>query len=70
MHLLHAGVPLEIIALWLGHEQPNTTHTYVQADLNIKDQCAHLLDRTVVPARPAGPPLLPPAVISRSSATA
>jgi len=55
MHLLHAGVPLEIIALWLGHEQPSTTHTYVQADLNIKDQCAHLLDRTVVSRPPRRP---------------
>lgn len=48
MHLLQAGVPLEIIALWLGHEQPSTTHAYVQADLNIKNQCAQLLDRQVV----------------------
>ena len=55
MHLLHAGVPLEIIALWLGHEQPSTTHAYIQADLNIKNQCAHLLDRTVV-SRPRRQP--------------
>jgi integrase/recombinase XerD len=46
MHLLHAGVPIEVIALWLGHEQPATTHAYVQADLTIKDQCASLLDVT------------------------
>ena len=49
MHLLHAGVPIEVIALWLGHEQPTTTHTYVQADLTIKDQCSRLLDRTPGP---------------------
>jgi integrase len=27
MHLLQAGVPLEVIALWLGHEQPAVTHS-------------------------------------------
>ena len=57
MHLLHAGVPIEVIALWLGHEQPLTTHAYVEADLTIKNRCAHLLDDT--PAlhtrRPAAP---------------
>lgn len=55
MHLLHAGVPLEIIALWLGHEQPSTTHAYIQADLNMKDECVRLLDRTVV-SRPRRQP--------------
>ena len=29
------GVAPEIIALWLGHESPNTTHLYVEADLVI-----------------------------------
>lgn len=57
MHLLHAGVPIEVIALWLGHEQPLTTHAYVEADLTIKNRCARLLDDT--PAlrtrRPAAP---------------
>lgn len=57
MHLLHAGVPIEVIALWLGHEQPLTTHTYVEADLTIKNRCARLLDDTPGPRarRPAAP---------------
>jgi site-specific recombinase XerD len=38
MHLLQAGVAIEIIALWLGHEQINTTHSYIEADLNIKKE--------------------------------
>ena len=38
MHLLQAGVALEIIALWLGHEQPATTHGYLEADLNMKKE--------------------------------
>ena len=36
MHLLQAGVDITIIALWLGHEYPVTTHGYVEADLTMK----------------------------------
>jgi integrase len=36
MHLLQAGIAPEIIALWLGHESPVTTHFYVEADLEMK----------------------------------
>jgi integrase/recombinase XerD len=43
MHLLQAGVAIEIIALWLGHEQLSTTHGYLEADLDMKKQTlAHL----------------------------
>lgn len=45
MHLLQAGVPLPIIALWLGHEQPVTTHGYVEADLKMKEQCLNTLEK-------------------------
>lgn len=38
MHLLQAGVDITVIALWLGHESPVTTHGYVEADLAIKDR--------------------------------
>jgi integrase/recombinase XerD len=51
MHLLQGGVAPEIIALWLGHESPNTTHLYVEADLNMKRQALDIL----VP--PKGKPL-------------
>ena len=37
MHLLQAGVDISVIALWLGHESPITTHHYVEADLTMKD---------------------------------
>jgi integrase len=33
MHLLQSGVDISVIALWLGHESPTTTHQYVEADL-------------------------------------
>lgn len=38
MHLLQAGVDLTVIALWLGHENPTTTHMYIEADLKMKQQ--------------------------------
>jgi site-specific recombinase XerD len=38
MHLLQAGVDISVIALWLGHESPVTTHHYVEADLNMKER--------------------------------
>lgn len=36
MHLLQSGVDLAVIALWLGHESPTTTHLYLEADLAMK----------------------------------
>jgi integrase/recombinase XerD len=36
MHMLEAGVSIEVIALWLGHESPNTSHGYVEASLTMK----------------------------------
>lgn len=38
MHLLQAGVDITVIALWLGHESPETTQVYVEADLKTKEQ--------------------------------
>lgn len=38
MHLLQAGVDISVIALWLGHERPSTTHIYVEADLAMKER--------------------------------
>ncbi len=38
MHLLQGGVDITVIALWLGHESPVTTHGYVEADLAMKER--------------------------------
>jgi len=43
MHLLQAGVDITVIALWLGHESPLTTHRYVEADLAMKDRALKTL---------------------------
>lgn len=39
MHLLQAGNDITVIALWLGHESPATTHQYLELDLAMKAQC-------------------------------
>jgi site-specific recombinase XerD len=38
MALLHAGVDTSVIALWLGHEDAETTQIYLHADMTIKEQ--------------------------------
>jgi len=44
MHLLQSGVDMTVIALWLGHESPATTHLYVEADLTLKERALSKLD--------------------------
>ena len=38
MRLLHAGTDTSVIALWLGHEQAETTQIYLHADLALKER--------------------------------
>jgi site-specific recombinase XerD len=38
MALLQSGVDITVIALWLGHESPATTHMYIEADLALKEK--------------------------------
>ena len=38
MRLLQAGVDTSVIALWLGHEQVETTQVYLHADLALKER--------------------------------
>ena len=51
MALLHAGVDITVIALWLGHESVTTTQIYLQADMALKQRA---LDRTTPPASAPG----------------
>lgn len=50
MALLHAGVDLAVIALWLGHENIRSTQAYLHADLKLKERA---LARTSPPGAPA-----------------
>ena len=43
MHLLQSGVDITVIALWLGHEDVQTTHVYLQADLAMKGKALDML---------------------------
>ncbi|WP_165249669.1 tyrosine-type recombinase/integrase, partial [Adlercreutzia sp. ZJ141] len=38
MAMLSAGVDLSTIAIWLGHENVNTTHKYMVADMEMKER--------------------------------
>jgi integrase/recombinase XerD len=52
MHLLQSGTDLAVIALWLGHADPATTHHYVEADLAMKEAVLQrLADPTPAAAR-------------------
>jgi len=51
IQLLHAGVDTSVIALWLGHEQLETTQIYLHADMALKQAA---LARTAPPDTPPG----------------
>jgi integrase/recombinase XerD len=44
LHMLQAGVRLEVIALWLGHEKLDTTHHYLELDLAMKERALQSLE--------------------------
>jgi integrase/recombinase XerD len=49
VRLLQAGVDRSVIALWLGHEQIETTQIYLAADLSMKERA--LARTSALPAR-------------------
>jgi integrase len=53
MALLHAGVDTSVIALWLGHQSPVTTHIYLHADMTIKERALARIPEptTTIPGR-------------------
>jgi site-specific recombinase XerD len=50
MHLLQSGVDISVIALWLGHESPSTTHGYIELDLAMKEKALARLEAPGVAA--------------------
>ncbi|WP_432180144.1 tyrosine-type recombinase/integrase [Streptomyces sp. NBC_00063] len=46
MALLHAGADTSVIALWLGHESPETSMIFLHADMTLKERA---LARTTPP---------------------
>ncbi|MHB1793983.1 MAG: tyrosine-type recombinase/integrase [Acidobacteriaceae bacterium] len=52
MALLHHGVDLSVIALWLGHESTETTQIYLHADMQLKERAlAHATPSGLKPDR-------------------
>jgi site-specific recombinase XerD len=52
MRLLRAGIDTSVIALWLGHEQIETTQIYLHADLELKERAlAKTTPATTAPGR-------------------
>jgi integrase/recombinase XerD len=59
MSLLKSGVDTSVIALWLGHESPETTQIYLHADMSIKEQAlARLQQPETSPGRYRAPDAL------------
>ena len=43
MHFLQSGVDITVIAMWLGHESIETTHLYIDADMEMKTKALQAL---------------------------
>ena len=47
MHLLRSGNDINMVGYWLGHASTNTTHFYVEIDMEMKRQ---MLQKAGAPA--------------------
>jgi len=47
MHLLRAGNDINMVSYWLGHADINTTHFYIEIDMEMKRK---MLEKTKAPA--------------------
>lgn len=61
MRMLAAGIDVTTIALWLGHESPESTRPYLHADLQLKQRA---LDRTAPPQTTPGRFTAPDALLA------
>jgi site-specific recombinase XerD len=60
MHLLRAGNDINMVSYWLGHAQLNTTHVYIEIDMESKRK---MLEKTPVPNIRKKPPWHRPDVL-------
>ena len=56
MRMLQSGNRFEEVALWLGHESANTTHRYVEANMEMKEKALARLDEPKTKMRRYRPP--------------
>jgi len=60
MHLLRAGNDINMVSYWLGHAHINTTHVYVEIDMDMKRQ---MLQKADAPTIGHAPPWRKPAIL-------
>ena len=60
MHLLRAGNDIVTVSYWLGHADINTTHVYLEIDMEMKRQ---MLDKAPPPSLADPPPWKQPGII-------
>ena len=55
MHLLQSGVDLNMIRSWLGHASIETTHGYVEVDLEMKRKTLQACEKLLPESKTSGP---------------
>jgi site-specific recombinase XerD len=60
MHLLRAGNDVNMVSYWLGHADINTTHIYLEIDMEMKRR---MLQKTQAPAVKKPPPWQKPDIL-------
>lgn len=60
MHLLRAGNDINMVSYWLGHADLNTTHLYIEIDMETKRK---MLAKTSAPRTPRSAPWKKPSVL-------
>ena len=67
MHLLRAGNDINMVSYWLGHADINTTHIYVEIDMEMKQR---MLQKTEAPTVKKPPPWQKPDILQWLNALA
>jgi site-specific recombinase XerD len=60
MHLLRSGNDIVLVSYWLGHASINTTHVYLEIDMEMKRQ---MLDKAPAPAVETASPWRKPGIL-------
>ena len=60
MHLLRSGNDVNMVSSWLGHAHINTTHVYLEIDMEMKRQ---MLQKATAPTVPNARPWRKPGIL-------
>jgi len=55
MHLIRSGNDINVVSNWLGHADVNTTHIYVEIDMDIKRKMLQISPAPKTSKRPKTP---------------